>query len=74
MGKEISISDFLKLSVSERIQLVEDVWDSIAHMPEAVPLTNEQKAELDKRIEAYHKNPSNGSPWPEVKKRIQSQE
>ena len=63
MHNEISIANILKLNVSERIQLVEDVWDSIACVPEATPLTDKQKKELDRRITAYHNNPSLGSPW-----------
>ncbi len=72
MNKNISVSDVLKLSVAERIQFVEDVWDSIAAIPRAVPLTQEDKEELDQRLNMYHKNPSVGSPWLEVKKKILS--
>ena len=72
MNKNVSIVDILKLSVSERIQLVEDVWDSIAAIPEAVNLTQQQKKELDSRLNAYRKNPSLGSPWSEVRKKILS--
>jgi len=54
------LSEILQLSVAERIQLVEDIWDSIATVPEAVSLTEEQKAELDRRLEAYQSNPSEG--------------
>ena len=72
MRTEISVANILKLNVSERIQLVEDVWDSIASVPEAMPLTDKQKKEIDQRLAAYHDNPSLGSPWKEVKKRILS--
>ncbi len=72
MRNEISMANILKLDVSERIQLVEDVWDSVAAVPEAIPLTDKQKKELDQRLAAYHSNPSVGSPWKEVKKRILS--
>ena len=70
MRTEISIASILKLDVSERIQLVEDVWDSIASVPQAMLLTDKQKKELDRRLSAYHDNPSAGSPWKEAKKRI----
>ena len=70
MYKNISMSHVLKLSVPERIQLVEDVWDSIAAIPQAVPLTQKEKEELDQRLNKYHKNPSLGSPWKEVRKKI----
>ena len=63
-------ADILELSVSERIQMVEDIWDSIAAVPEAVPLSEDQKSELDRRLQAYHQNPDAGSPWSEVKERI----
>ncbi|MCX5855598.1 MAG: addiction module protein [Deltaproteobacteria bacterium] len=61
--KSSSITGYVKLSVPERIQLVEDIWDSIAAAPEGLSLTNEQQAELDRRLEAYHRNPEEGSPW-----------
>ncbi len=71
MGK-ISVSDIIELSVPERILLVEEVWDSIAEIPEAVPLTSDQRVELDRRVEAYYRNENAGSPWEEVKNRILS--
>ena len=65
-------SDILNLSISERIQLVQDIWDSIAEVPDSVPLTDEQKAELDRRLDAYHKDPKVGSPWSVVRERLTS--
>jgi len=65
-------ADILELSVAERIQMVEDIWDSIAAVPEAVPLSEDQKKELDRRLEAYHQNPDAGSPWSDVKQRIRN--
>ena len=70
--KKTPLTNVLELSVSERILLVEDIWDSIAAVPEAVPLTDAQKEELDRRLDAYHKNPSSGSPWDEVVQRIKA--
>lgn len=70
--KAISVNDLLNLNVKERLQLVEDLWDSIAEVPEAVELTTAQREELDKRLEAYHREPGLGSPWADVKRRIQA--
>lgn len=50
--KKITVADVLALPVSERILLVEDVWDSIIHTPEAVHLTDAQREELDRRLES----------------------
>ena len=68
--ERITIGELLELSISERIQLVEDLWDSIVAVPEAVPLTELQKEELDRRLDAYHKDPDAGSPWELVRERI----
>jgi putative addiction module component (TIGR02574 family) len=73
-GRDVMISktvtDIIELSVAERIQAVEDIWDSIAAVPEAVRLTEHQKAELDRRLEAYHRSPDAGMPWAKVRERI----
>lgn len=63
-------TNVLSLSIPERIQLVTDIWDTIAEVPEEIDLSEEQKGELDRRLEAYHRNPSEGSPWSQVKERI----
>ncbi len=65
-----TITDLLQLSLEERIQLVEDLWDSIAAAPEAVSLTEAQKQELDRRLEDYHRDPDAGSPWSVVRERM----
>ncbi|MDY7032957.1 MAG: addiction module protein [Thermodesulfobacteriota bacterium] len=68
--KQITATDVLALSIPERIQLVEDIWDTIAYEPEAIELTEEEKKIIDKRLEAYHRNPDSGSPWEDVYKKI----
>ena len=66
----VNLEEILKLSVEERLSLVTTIWDSIAADPEALELTDTQKAELDRRLEDLERNPDAGSPWPEVKARI----
>ncbi len=41
------------LPIEDRIRLVEDIWDSIAADQAALPLTDEQKEELDRRLNSY---------------------
>jgi putative addiction module component (TIGR02574 family) len=60
------------LSVSEKLQLVEDLWDDIASNPKAVPVYDWQKEELRKRKAKYLQNPSTGVTWEEAKKKIRS--
>ncbi|MBD0387026.1 MAG: addiction module protein [Nostoc sp. C3-bin3] len=62
--------DISELSVSERIQFAEDLWDSILTIPDKVPLSNEQKQELDRRLEIHCQNPNQGSSWQSVKQRL----
>lgn len=47
------IANLNSLPISERIKLVEDLWDSIAQDNAVLPITKEQKIELDSRLEAY---------------------
>jgi putative addiction module component (TIGR02574 family) len=69
MGK-VARKDILNLSIAERIELIGDIWDSIAEIPEAIALTEAQKTELNRRLDAYHKDPTAGAPWSVVRDRI----
>jgi putative addiction module component (TIGR02574 family) len=55
-----------KLPVADRIRLVEDLWDSIAQDQHALPLTPDQVAELDRRLDAYEKGGDLGRPAADV--------
>jgi putative addiction module component (TIGR02574 family) len=70
MPKKVSMADVLELSPAERILLVEEIWDSVASVPESVEVTPAQRAELDRRLEAYRDDPKAGDPWEVVKARI----
>ena len=48
------------LPLEERIKLVEDLWDSIAAEQQALPLTPAQRAELDRRLDAYATDKNQG--------------
>src|SRR5438128_6514436 len=62
--------DFSKLSVAERIQLAADLWDSIPPDVADVPLTEAQKAELDRRLEELEHDPDAGESWEVVRARL----
>lgn len=72
--KKITATDTIELSIPERIQLVEDIWDTIATEAEAIELTEDEKRIIDERLEAYHRNPNLGSPWEDVYRRILSKQ
>ncbi len=67
-----TLTQILQLSVPERIQLVEDIWDSILASPESLKLTEVQKQVLDRRLQSYRQQPESSIPWEEVKKQIRS--
>ncbi len=69
---KFSAADALELSVSERLQLVQEIWDSIADVPEKLELTEEDKQIIDERLEARRRDPNAGAPWEEVYARITS--
>lgn len=56
-----------RLSVEERLQLVEEIWESIAADSRALPLTETQKEEINRRLDAYQANPDAVIPWEVVK-------
>jgi putative addiction module component (TIGR02574 family) len=70
LRRPISVKDVLGMSVPERIQLVEDIWDSIAADAKAVRVTDEEKAMLDRRLRAMRKKPNDHAPWEVVEARV----
>jgi putative addiction module component (TIGR02574 family) len=67
---KITAADTLELSIPERIQLVEDIWDTIIAKAPSIELTDEEKNIIDERLEKYHQTPESGSPWEDVYQRI----
>jgi putative addiction module component (TIGR02574 family) len=64
-------TEYMKLSVSERIQLVEDIWDSIAaEAPDTIELSQAQKAELHRRVAEHRTDPTTAVPWELVRSKL----
>lgn len=65
------IPDFHSLSVAERIQLVEDIWDSIvSENPESATLTPAQFQEIQDRLDAHDEDPSSAASWDQVRSEL----
>jgi len=58
------------LSVADRLRLLEEIWDSLAETPEAIPVTDAQRRELARRRRAHARNPSAAKSWAEVRARL----
>lgn len=69
----LALKEILKLSVSERVQLAEDIWDSIVASPESLPVTDAQKRELDLRRDAHVKEPALTRSWEEVRADLETE-
>ncbi len=59
-----------RLSVDERLALIEAIWDSIAEEADLLPIPQSHKDELDRRLLAHQDNPRAGASWEEVKARL----
>jgi putative addiction module component (TIGR02574 family) len=55
-----------RLSIAERIALVQEIWDSIAAEAEQSPLTEAQRQEVDRRLAAHRANPQAAIPWEQI--------
>jgi putative addiction module component (TIGR02574 family) len=66
----MNLVSIFNLSPSEKLQLVEDLWDDLASAPEAVPVHDWQKQELARREANLVNNPDSGLPWEEVKRKL----
>ena len=67
------IEEVLKLSVPERILMVEAIWDSIEEKDKLLEINEATKVILDERLKAHENNPLEGSSWTDVKARIKKQ-
>jgi putative addiction module component (TIGR02574 family) len=61
-----------RLSIDDRMRLLEEIWDSVADEQPDLPLSDAQKQDLDRRIASCEANPTAGSSWDEVKSRLGS--
>ena len=55
-----------QLSVTDRIALVHDIWDSIAAEVEQSPLTTAEQEEVERRLAAHRASPDAAIPWEQV--------
>ncbi|MBM3147144.1 MAG: addiction module protein [Actinobacteria bacterium] len=66
-GMHSRLEDLERLTIAERIQLVEDLWDSISGAEEMLHLTDAQRAELDRRLAAHANRPDAAISWADLR-------
>jgi putative addiction module component (TIGR02574 family) len=66
VNKATLLAEILRLPEDERRELVEEVFESLPNESVDFVLTEEQKAELDRRLEEHRRDPSSAIPAEEV--------
>ena len=64
--------DVTRLTRDEKLDLIDELWESLSQDPEALPLTDGQRQELDRRLDELEEEGPVGSSWNEVVSRIRS--
>ena len=72
MSEEMENTGRDRLSIAERIILVQDIWDSIAAEQGALDLSDAQKSELHKRLKEHLASPEDGNSWEQIRDRLSS--
>jgi putative addiction module component (TIGR02574 family) len=67
---KIPLDELLKLPAAERAELAVALWDSLDDAAEVLPLTDDQKRELDRRIAEHDVDPSTAVPWEAVRRQL----
>ena len=65
------VADILELSVQERIQLVELIWESVSAFPQALVISPEIKSDLNARLAEFERDPEAGYSWDQVKAQLE---
>ncbi len=65
------LDEILKLSVEERIRIAEEIWETVVADQAAVPVTQAQKDELDRRLDDLARNPDAGRSWEEFRSELE---
>ena len=68
----MSAIDVSSLSIDERLELFDELWESLYASPEALPLRDSQRDVLDRRIAAMDADGNAGSSWEQVEARIRA--
>ncbi len=66
----ITVDQVLEMPTAERVELAQAIWESVAANPDNVPLTQAQREELDRRLEALESSHNAGSTWESIKRSL----
>lgn len=70
----LSPDELRQLTISERVELAEQIWDSIHATPEALPIPEAQRLELDRRLKVHSEDSEAAQPWSSIRSRLTNAE
>jgi len=71
MSADVLIEEASKLSAADRLRIAEALWQSAWDEQPELPITPEQRQELDRRLADYDADPSHGDEWAIVRDRLE---
>jgi putative addiction module component (TIGR02574 family) len=63
---DADIAEILKLSVEERLRLIEMIWESLVRNPSDVPIGEAHRAVIDERLAEHQRDPDDVASRDEV--------
>lgn len=69
----MNATEIAKLTPEQRLQLLEQIRESLAATPDTVPVTSAQREELSRRLDELDREGAVGIPWEEVLRKLRSQ-
>jgi putative addiction module component (TIGR02574 family) len=71
MSENSLLSQIRQLPISEQVDLMRDVWDSLVDSGETVGLTHEQQRDLDQRLQRHQESPDDVVSWEQARREIE---
>ena len=67
---DVEVANLLALPAAERLRLTELLWESLQPSADDLPLSDELRAELDRRLAEQEAGPDQGVPWDQVRESL----
>ena len=66
----MTYAEILNMPPSARLELLEVIWDSLTKVPEAIPISDDIREELDRRLANYHRDTETAQPWEDIRDEV----
>lgn len=66
----IALDEIRQMTVTERLKLLGDIWETLMEEQAPLPLSDAETAQIDRRVEAYRQHGDRGISWDELERRF----